>query len=54
MRRPICFLLRVGRFEVLDIAHLLEELEGMGRSEQHELTNRLEILLAHLLKAFLD
>lgn len=43
-------LLRTGNFDALDIAHLLEELDDMGKSEQRELENRLTILLAHLLK----
>jgi hypothetical protein len=43
-------LIRAGRFADLDIAHLLEELEGMGASERNELANRFEVLLAHLLK----
>jgi hypothetical protein len=43
-------LLKAGRFSELDVDHLLEELEGMGASEQRELVNRLRILLAHLLK----
>ena len=43
-------LLRHGRFDELDIGHLLEELSDMGKSDQRELENRLTILLAHLLK----
>jgi hypothetical protein len=43
-------LLKAGRFEDLDIEHLLEELEGMGASEKNELENRLVVLLVHLLK----
>jgi hypothetical protein len=43
-------LLKSGKFSELDIDHLLEELEGMGASEQRELENRLRVLLAHLLK----
>ena len=43
-------LLRNGRFADLDIAHLVLELEDMGRSERNELESRLVILLAHLLK----
>lgn len=43
-------LLRAGRFAELDVAHLVEELEDMGRSERNELESRLVILLAHLLK----
>jgi hypothetical protein len=43
-------LLRQNDFVHLDIANLVEELESMGRSERRQLTNRLEILLTHLLK----
>jgi len=43
-------LLKAGQFAELDIAHLIEELEGMGASEQRELENILRVLLAHLLK----
>ncbi|MTW22085.1 DUF29 domain-containing protein [Allochromatium palmeri] len=43
-------LLRAGRFDQLDIAHLSEEIEDVGKSEQRELTNRMVLLLAHLLK----
>jgi len=43
-------MLRSGALAGLDIPHLIEEIEDMGRSEQRALTSRLEILLAHLLK----
>jgi len=43
-------LLRQGRFADLDIEHLAEELNDMGKSQRHELVNRLRVLLAHLLK----
>jgi len=43
-------LLKEGRLSVIDVEHLVEELEGMGRSERRELVNRLAVLLAHLLK----
>lgn len=43
-------LLRQGRFSELDLDHLIEELGDMGRSQRHELVNRLRVLLAHLLK----
>lgn len=43
-------LLRERRFGLLDIAHLAEEIEDVGESEQRELTNRMALLLAHLLK----
>jgi hypothetical protein len=43
-------LIRQGRFDEIDVDHIAEELESMGRSERHELINRLSVLLAHLLK----
>ena len=43
-------LLRAGRFDALDIEHLAEEIEDVGKSEQRELANRMAVLLAHLLK----
>lgn len=43
-------LLRQRRFQELDIEHLVEELETMGRRDRQELVSRLKILLAHLLK----
>ncbi|MCE3605582.1 DUF29 domain-containing protein [Massilia sp. P8910] len=43
-------LLRVGRFELLDVDNITEELEGMMRSERRELENRLDVLMTHLLK----
>ena len=43
-------LLRAGRFAEVDIAHVAEELESMGKSEKRELVSRLTVLLAHLLK----
>lgn len=42
--------LRAGELTALDLAHLAEEIESMGRSERRELINRLAVLLAHLLK----
>ncbi len=43
-------LLRARRFEALDIEHLAEEIEDVGKSEQRELASRMAVLLAHLLK----
>ena len=43
-------LLRSGRFAQLDIEHLVDEIEDVGRCEQRELANRMAVLLAHLLK----
>jgi hypothetical protein len=43
-------LLRSGRLTEADIDNIAEEIESMGRSERHELVNRLTVLLMHLLK----
>lgn len=43
-------LLRAGLFSQLDIEHIAEEIEDVGKSEQRELENRMAVLLTHLLK----
>jgi hypothetical protein len=43
-------LLRAGRLNEADIAHIAEEIESMGKAEQRELVSRLTVLLLHLLK----
>jgi len=43
-------LLRAGHFDLLDIEHIAEEIEDVGKSEQRELSSRMAVLLAHLLK----
>jgi hypothetical protein len=43
-------LIRAGRFDLLDLEHLAEEIEDVGKSEQRELASRMAVLLAHLLK----
>ncbi|CAB3680422.1 hypothetical protein LMG24076_02409 [Trinickia soli] len=43
-------LLRAGKFSALDIEHIAEEIEDVGKSEQRELISRMAVLLAHLLK----
>ena len=43
-------LLRARRLDLLDIEHLAEEIEDVGKSEQRELASRMAVLLAHLLK----
>jgi Domain of unknown function DUF29 len=43
-------LLEQGQFDVLDVPHLVEELELMAETAPGELYNRLIVLLAHLLK----
>ncbi|MFS8820118.1 DUF29 domain-containing protein [Synechococcus sp. W60.1] len=37
-------------FDHLDLNHLIDEVESLGRSEKREILNRAEILLQHLLK----
>lgn len=43
-------LIRAGQFDQLDLKHLAEEIEDVGKSEQRELASRVAVLLAHLLK----
>ena len=43
-------LIRAGRFDLLDVEHIAEEIEDVGKSEQRELSSRMAVLLAHLLK----
>ena len=43
-------LIRAGRFELLDLENIAEEIEDVGKSEQRELASRMAVLLAHLLK----
>jgi hypothetical protein len=42
--------LKKGHWAELDVEHLVEELEALGRSEQKELGSYLQVLLIHLLK----
>ena len=37
-------------FLALDLQHLAEEIEDVGKSEQRELVSRMAVLIAHLLK----
>ncbi|MGH8487574.1 MAG: DUF29 domain-containing protein [Gammaproteobacteria bacterium] len=43
-------LLREGKLEQIDVEHVAEELEGMGKTQQRVLISRLTVLLAHLMK----
>ena len=43
-------LIRSGKFALLDIEHIAEEIEDVGKSEKRELASRVSVLLAHLLK----
>ncbi|MBV9287060.1 MAG: DUF29 domain-containing protein, partial [Hyphomicrobiales bacterium] len=38
-------LLRAGRFSKLDIEHLADEIEDVGKSEKRELASRMAVLL---------
>lgn len=42
--------IRQGRLSEVDLEHVAEEIESLGRSEQQQLANRLAILIAHMLK----
>ena len=42
--------LRARDWSGVDVEHLVEEIEGMGRSEKRALESRLAVLLQHLLK----
>ncbi|TVP59744.1 MAG: DUF29 domain-containing protein [Nodularia sp. (in: Bacteria)] len=42
--------LRSKEFSEIELEALVEEIEALGRSEKQELENRLDVLLAHLLK----
>ena len=42
--------LREGRFELLDIEHLADEIEDVAKAELRELTKQMSALLGHLLK----
>src|SRR5713226_7682096 len=43
-------LLREGRFDEIDVEHLVEEVEDMANRYKHELRSRLRVLIRHLLK----
>lgn len=43
-------LLRSGELSAIDIEHIAEEIEDVGKSEQRELSSRMALLLSHLLK----
>ncbi|NER49554.1 MAG: DUF29 domain-containing protein [Symploca sp. SIO1A3] len=43
-------LLREGKLNQLDLAHLAEELEDMGKREKRSVESNLEVILMHLLK----
>ena len=42
--------LRAGDWSRIDLIHLADEIEDMGRSEQRAFASRLAVIIAHLLK----
>jgi len=43
-------LIRARAFDRLDIEHIADEIEDVGRSERRELASRMAVLLVHLIK----
>lgn len=43
-------LLRAGNWDALDLEHIVEDIEDVGKSEKPELRSRVAVLIAHLLK----
>jgi len=43
-------LLRTGRLDPIDLEHVAEEIEDMGKRDKLELESRMDVLIAHLLK----
>jgi Domain of unknown function DUF29 len=43
-------LIKQGKLSEVDLEHIAEEIESMGKSDKRELVNRFAVLLAHLLK----
>ena len=43
-------LLRMKKMSEVDFDNIIEEIEALGRSEKHELINRLALVIMHLLK----
>ena len=41
--------LRAGKLSGLDIEHIAEEIEDVGKSEKRDLSLRMSVLLSHLL-----
>lgn len=42
--------LKEGRYDLLDLPHLVEEMESMGKSQVREFAYRLGLIIGHLLK----
>ena len=41
---------RAGRLDMMDLEHIAEEIEDVGKSEKREISSRMAVLLMHLLK----
>lgn len=46
-------LLRAGRFSEVDIEHVAEEIESLGRSDRRQLKKRITEIIEHMLKLYL-
>lgn len=46
----VTLLLQQGKFDELDIEHLIEEVEDFGKRDRRALCSNLEMVLLHLLK----
>ena len=42
--------IRAGRFDLLDLEHIADEIDDVGKSEARELESRMAVLIGHLLK----
>ena len=42
--------IRAGRFDLLDLEHIADEIEDVGKSEQREFESRMAVLIMHLIK----
>ena len=42
--------MRTGRFDLLDTENVAEEIESLGKADRQQLSNRLDVLITHLLK----
>jgi hypothetical protein len=42
--------IRAGRFDLVDLEHIADEIEDVGNSEQRELQSRMAMLLGYLIK----
>ena len=43
-------LLRAGKLDRVDIENVAEEIDSLGKSDKHEISSRMVVLLQHLLK----